>query len=75
MDYGDSSLKSQMKRADKLGARYVLILGEQEVAQGKANLRNMATRDQSEIPLERLVETVCETIQPGAGFPGGPQFA
>ncbi len=64
IDYGDRSLKSQMKRADKLSARYVLIIGEQEVAQGNATLRNMATRDQLEIPLERLVETVRETIRP-----------
>jgi histidyl-tRNA synthetase len=75
IDYGDRSLKSQMKRADKLGARYVLIIGDQEVAQGCASLRNMASREQSEIPLEHLVDTVRETIQPTAGFPGGPQFA
>jgi histidyl-tRNA synthetase len=75
IDYGDRSLKSQMKRADKLGARYVLIIGDQEVAQGCASLRNMASREQSEIPLEHLVDTVRETIQPRAGFPGGPQLA
>lgn len=52
------SLKSQMKRADRLGAEYVLILGENEMAQGKAVLRNMSTKAQEEIPLSTLTETL-----------------
>ncbi len=52
------SLKSQMKRADRLAAEYVLIVGENEMAQGKAILRNMATKMQEEIPLSTLTETL-----------------
>ena len=51
------SLKSQMRRADKLRAAAVLIIGEDEVRRGVAVLRDMATKQQTEIALDEL-ETV-----------------
>jgi len=48
------SLKSQMRRADKLKAGAVLIVGEDELANGKAVLRDMATKQQEEIGLDYL---------------------
>ncbi len=50
-DYEGKSLKSQMRKADKFKAAFVLILGEDELAKGHATLRNMATKEQEEIPL------------------------
>lgn len=64
-DYEEKSLKSQMRRADKLGALYVLILGEEELKKGRAVLRNMANQSQEEIPLENLVHILKEKIQRG----------
>jgi histidyl-tRNA synthetase len=58
MDYADRSLKAQMKYADRLNAGHVLIVGESELQNGAAVLRNMATKDQQEIPLEGLVENL-----------------
>jgi len=58
MDLEGRSLKSQMKQAGKLGAAHVLILGEQELAEGKAVLRNMATQEQQEIMLQDETATV-----------------
>ena len=58
MDYADRSLKAQMKYADRLDAGHVLIVGETELQNGAAVLRNMATKDQQEIPLEGLVENL-----------------
>ncbi len=55
-DYSGSSLKSQMKKADKSGADLTLIIGEQEIASGKAILRNMKTKEQSELLLATLKE-------------------
>ncbi len=55
-DYSGSSLKSQMKKADKSGADLTLIIGEQEIANGKAILRNMKTKEQSELLLATLKE-------------------
>ena len=55
LDYEGKSLKSQMRRADKLKAQYVLILGEEELKRGRAVLRNMADKSQEEIPLQEIV--------------------
>jgi histidyl-tRNA synthetase len=45
------SLKSQMRRADKLNARAVLIVGDNELEKGKVILRDMATKQQEEMSL------------------------
>jgi histidyl-tRNA synthetase len=58
MEYGQRSLKSQMKRANRLKARWVLILGENELAAGKATLRDMQTREQQEVPLADVVQKI-----------------
>ncbi|MDD3814153.1 MAG: histidine--tRNA ligase [Desulfocapsaceae bacterium] len=58
MDLEGRSLKSQMKQAGKLGVPYVLILGENELAEGKAVLRNMATQEQQELLLQDEASTV-----------------
>jgi histidyl-tRNA synthetase len=62
LDYEGKSLKSQMRRADKLKVRYVLILGEEELKRGKAVLRNMENKNQEEIALKEIVNTVKEKI-------------
>jgi histidyl-tRNA synthetase len=64
MDYENRSLKSQMKRADRLGVRHVLMVGEQELAKGAAVLRDMNTSKQEEIPMKGLVETLIQRLQP-----------
>jgi histidyl-tRNA synthetase len=48
------SLKSQMRRADKLRALSVLIVGDDELAKGKAVLRDMASKQQAEIGLDDI---------------------
>jgi histidyl-tRNA synthetase len=62
LDYEGKSLKSQMRRADKLKARYVLILGEDELKRGKAVLRNMENKIQEEIALKDIVNALTEKI-------------
>ena len=46
------SLKAQMKYANKIGAEYTLIIGDSEIESGKAQLRNMATGEQTEVELD-----------------------
>ncbi len=58
MDYADRSLKSQMKRADRLNAGHVLIVGESELQKGTAVLRDMSTKEQQELPIEDLVSNL-----------------
>jgi len=53
---GDTrSMKSQMRRADKLGAQAVLIVGDDELQKGRALLRDMASKQQEEIALAEIV--------------------
>ena len=58
MDLEGRSLKSQMKQAGKLGAAHVLILGENELAAGKAIIRNMTSQQQQEIVWQDEATTV-----------------
>jgi histidyl-tRNA synthetase len=51
MDHEGKSLKSQMKQADKAGARFVLIIGDNELATGQGILRNMQTEEQRQVEL------------------------
>jgi histidyl-tRNA synthetase len=48
------NLGKRMKRANKLGACAAIILGEDEMAQGAATLRDMESGDQAEVPLASL---------------------
>lgn len=57
-DLNDRSLKAQMKYADKLDARFVMVLGEDEIVKGKAKLRAMKTGEEKEIELDRIYEEV-----------------
>jgi histidyl-tRNA synthetase len=63
MEYSDKSLKSQMKRANKLGASHVLIVGEQEMQQNTATLRNMANKEQVDLPMPDLAARLIERFQ------------
>ena len=50
------SLKAQMKYADKIGAKFVLVVGDNELDEDKATLKNMANRDDSkEVSLSAVV--------------------
>ena len=58
VEYEGRSLKSQMKRADRLKAPLVFILGEDELARGEVSVRRMATSSQESVPLSGAVEFV-----------------
>ncbi len=62
MDFSNKSLKAQMKRADRLGASYVLIVGEDELRQGSAILRNMQTKEQLSVAFDEIVDKLKEII-------------
>ena len=63
MDYSGKSLKSQMKRADKLKCLYALILGDKEIAENKAELRNMRKGTQENIELNNLEDTIIKIVK------------
>jgi histidyl-tRNA synthetase len=55
-DYLNRKIKAQFKAADRLNAKYVAILGDDELANNKINLKNMDSGQQEEIELTRFVE-------------------
>lgn len=57
-DHQARSLKSQFKLADRLDARFVVIVGPDELAEGQATLRNMVTKDERRVALSDLAETL-----------------
>ncbi len=57
IDFRGKSLKSQMKQADKLGAKRVVIIGDDEFSKGVYLLRDMETGEQTEIPLSIIPNT------------------
>jgi histidyl-tRNA synthetase len=63
MDYADKSLKSQLKRADKLNSSFALIMGDKEIDEKQVLLRNMQTKDQQTIPLDYLLESIIKIIK------------
>ena len=63
MDYADKSLKSQLKRADKLNSSFALIFGDKEIDEKQTLFRNMQTKDQQAIPFDGLLESIIKIIK------------
>ena len=55
------SLKAQMKYADKIGARYVIVVGDNELESGLARLKDMESGESSEIALDDSLYTTLYT--------------
>ncbi len=54
----DRSVKAQLKYANKIGAAFACIIGDDEVANGKVNLKNMETGEQTEIEISKLYDYI-----------------
>ena len=62
-DLVERGLKPQMKYADKIGAKFVIVLGDNEIGSGSAKLKNMATGEQTDITLgEKLTEQFSQAM-------------
>ena len=61
--FAEKSLRSQLRLANRLKARYVLILGEEEILKKKAILKEMTTGEQEEISLGKIVEKISEKVR------------
>lgn len=57
-DIMGKSLKAQMKYADKIGVKYVIVLGENEVNENKAVLKNMYDKNNIEIVLSDILQYI-----------------
>ncbi|WP_108669483.1 histidine--tRNA ligase [Peribacillus acanthi] len=59
-DYNDRKAKAQFKAADRLNARYVAVLGDDELAKEVINVKNMETGEQIEVGLDQFIEKFME---------------
>ncbi|MFA0767605.1 MAG: hypothetical protein OXFUSZZB_000933 [Candidatus Fervidibacter sp.] len=64
-DYLGRSLKAQMRFADKLGARFVLILGEDELRDGSVTVRDMARSEQWREPMATVAKRLKTLLENG----------
>lgn len=56
--YGDRALKGAMKAADKVEAKYVVVIGSDEISSGKAQLKNMNSGIEKEVRLDSLKDEI-----------------
>ena len=61
--YGDRGLKGAMKAADKSGARYSLVLGDAEISDGSAQLKEMSSGEVVSVTLDSLAQTLAEKVK------------
>lgn len=55
-DYLDRKIKGQFKAADRLQAKFVAVLGNEELKKNKINVKNMTTGEQIEIDLASFIK-------------------
>ncbi|MEY9963890.1 histidyl-tRNA synthetase [Streptacidiphilus sp. MAP12-16] len=61
--YGGKGLKAAMKAADRSGARFALVAGERDLAEGLVQLKDLTTGDQTPVALDALVTTLKEKLK------------
>lgn len=62
MDYNDRNLKSNFKYADKLGVKYIIIVGEEEIDSRILTIKNNYTKDEYKVGVEDLIEFFDEKL-------------
>ena len=55
-DLNDRGVKAQLKYADKMGAKFSLVIGETELESGRAAVKNMQSGEVAEIEIDKIVE-------------------
>ena len=63
MDYTDRKMKAQMRSADRLKARAVIVIGDEEVAEDVVMLRNMANRSQEKISTKDVPQKLNDILR------------
>jgi histidyl-tRNA synthetase len=61
--YAGKGLKGTMKAADRSGARFALIAGDRDLAEGLVQVKDLTSGEQSPVPLTELVSTLKEKLQ------------
>ncbi len=58
IDFNSKGMKSHMKKADKLSAKYMVIIGEDELAKNKFVFKDLDARTQEELSIEEILEKI-----------------
>ncbi len=58
MDFASRSMKAQMKQAAKSGAKFALIIGDDEVNENAITVKNLETSEQNKIPIDEVVTQI-----------------
>ncbi len=64
LDYADRSAKGQFKQADRAGARFAVVIGDEELTAGVCTLRDMASGEQRMIPVADGPEELLRALRP-----------
>lgn len=54
----NKKIKAKMKYADRLGMKFVIVIGEEETQEGKVTLKNMETGEQEKLTIEQAIEKI-----------------
>jgi histidyl-tRNA synthetase len=60
--FGGKGMKNAMKSANRSGARFALVAGERDLAEGVVQLKDLATGEQGPVPFDEIVTTVKERL-------------
>ena len=58
MDTMARNIKGQFKYADRLNARYTVVIGDNELAEGVVSLKDMSKSEQKQVKFEDLYEEI-----------------
>jgi histidyl-tRNA synthetase len=64
MAYGDRGLKGAMRSADRSGAAVALVAGDRDIEAGTVGVKDLATGEQIEVPVDSVVEEVLSRVTP-----------
>ncbi len=62
-NYGGASLKSQLRKADRIGAEFAFIIGENELKAGKVQWKNLKKSEQGEVEIKNILSFLTDNIQ------------
>ncbi len=62
LDYGGRNLKKQFRKADRVGARFTLVVGEEEVLTNQVTVKDMRTQQQQRVAVRELLPWIREHL-------------
>ena len=71
-DYAGRSAKGQMKHANRLGARFAVIIGDEELKAGAATVKDMRLGEQESMAFSKLAGNLAARLREGGGPAAGP---